>query len=174
MARLTPAEAVALLEAEREVATRIAHRRKKLPTPANEAFDSELSFGQRVADLVATGAGSWTFIFVFLGALGAWMAWNATRGDAAVDPFPFILLNLMLSCVAALQAPVIMMSQNRQAARDRLHADLDYEVNVRAEAEIFELKAQMDDLRRQQWGALLAMQKEQLELLRKIADDAAP
>ncbi len=120
--------------------------------------------------MVATGAGSWTFIFLFLGALAAWMVWNAARGGAALDPFPFILLNLMLSCVAALQAPVIMMSQNRQAARDRLHADLDYEVNVRAEAEIFELKAEMDNLRRQQWGALLAMQKEQLELLRKLAD----
>ncbi len=103
------------------------------PSP-NESFDEQLTLGQRVADRVAAFGGSWTFIGLFLLFMFGWMAWNTEL--AHIDPFPFILLNLMLSCVAALQAPVIMMSQNRQAAKDRHDADVDHEVNLRAEAQL--------------------------------------
>ena len=112
-------------------------------------YPSQMTFGERLADRVATFGGSWTFIGLFLGAMVIWIVINS-RG-AAVDPFPFILLNLMLSCLAALQAPVIMMSQNRQSAKDRLDAQHDYEVNLKAEMEIVALHFKMDELREKQF-----------------------
>jgi uncharacterized membrane protein len=115
--------------AEQKLLDALRERAIRVPPHPNEVVEKERTFGERVADLVAESAGSWTFIFVFLSALGLWIAWNHTEGSTAFDPFPFILLNLLLSCVAALQAPVIMMSQNRQAKRDRVHADLDYQIN---------------------------------------------
>src|SRR5690606_23754192 len=110
-------------------------RRGSAPVDPNRSFDAQLSIGERLADRVAAFGGSWTFIGLFLTAMIVWMAINQ-RLARPFDPFPFILLNLMLSCLAALQAPVIMMSQNRQAAKDRSDARLDYEVNVRAEVQI--------------------------------------
>jgi uncharacterized membrane protein len=159
-----------LVEAEKALAARLKVRRTPNPPP-DDVLDAKLTFGQRVADRVAMLAGSWTFIFSFLALLVLWMVVNIWKGADAADPYPFILLNLMLSCIAALQAPVIMMSQNRQADRDRLQVKLDYEVNVRAEAEIAELKQAMDELQRRQWATLLAMQHEQLTILRRMADD---
>ena len=106
--------------------------------------EEALTLGERVADRVASFGGSWTFIFLFLAAMAAWIALNDSAG--AFDPYPFILLNLILSCLAALQAPVIMMSQNRQVAKDRLQAQHDYEVNLKAEMEIIGLHAKLDDL----------------------------
>lgn len=105
-------------------------------------------FGDRVADQVAAFGGSWTFIFSFGGVLVAWVLLNVLvlRG-AAPDPYPFVFLNLILSTVAAFQAPVIMMSQNRQAAKDREAAAHDYEVNLKAEIEIMRLHEKLDDLR---------------------------
>ena len=99
------------------------------PGDPNLAFDQQLTFGQRVADRVASFGGSWAFIGMFLTGMFAWMAINGDL-QRPFDPYPYILLNLILSCVAALQAPVIMMSQNRQNARDRVDARNDYEVNV--------------------------------------------
>lgn len=110
----------------------------------NKEFDETLSFGQRMADHVAAFGGSWAFIGLFSAILVVWIIGNVLVVRAqkhAFDPYPFILLNLVLSTLAALQAPVIMMSQNRQSAKDRLDAQHDYEINVKAETEIEELRA---------------------------------
>lgn len=111
----------------------------------NEEEEERLTFGQRIADRVASFGGSWTFIIFFGFVLVAWMSINAyVLAGNAFDPFPFILLNLALSALAALQAPVIMMSQNRQAAKDRLKADLEYQVNLKAELEVAQLHNKVD------------------------------
>ena len=102
------------------------------------------TLGERVADKIAKVAGSWSFIFLFIGFLAAWIIANALLLQAAYDPYPFILLNLFLSCVAALQAPVIMMSQNRQEEKDRLRAENDYKINLKSELIIEDLHAKLD------------------------------
>ena len=133
----------------------------------NVAFDQQLTFGQRVADRVATFGGSWAFIGIFLTGMLAWMTINGDQ-QHPFDPYPYILLNLILSCVAALQAPVIMMSQNRQNARDRIDARSDYEVNLRAELQIVALHAKLDAAREQEWARiaeLMAVQVEKIGLI---------
>ena len=135
-----------------------------------EAAETEIrTFGQRLADKIAEFGGSWTFILLFLGALAGWVVLNTIilleRGST-FDPYPYILLNLFLSMLASLQAPVIMMSQNRQAAKDRQDAANDYEVNLKAEIEIRRLHEKLDELREKQWEALVQMQREQIELLK--------
>jgi len=113
----------------------------------NDQAAEQLTTGQRIADKVATFGGSWTFILSFCGFLAVWVAFNTLwLARDAFDPYPYILLNLFLSMLAALQAPVIMMSQNRQSATDRMKADLDYEVNLRAELEVAQLHRKMDHL----------------------------
>ena len=124
---------------ERGLITRYLRRAPTSMDP-DQALEMELTFGQRVADKVASFGGSWTFIGWFLVTLVGWMALNEDLGKP-FDPYPFILLNLILSCLAAIQAPVILMSQNRQATRDRLEARRDYETNLRAELEIMALHA---------------------------------
>lgn len=139
----------------------------------NQEFDNQLTLGQRVADKVAVFGGSWTFIFLFAGILVAWVVLNSVilaRQHAAFDPYPYILLNLFLSMTAAIQAPVIMMSQNRQAAKDRLDAAHDYEINLKAEMEISALQEKLDDLREQRWVELVAMQQEQIRLLQQLLE----
>ena len=136
----------------------------------NVAFEERMTFGQRVADQVAQFGGSWTFIGTFLLAMMVWIIIN-TELRKPFDVYPFILLNLILSCLAALQAPVIMMSQNRQAAKDRLMAATDYEVNLRAEVEIQSLHARFDQLRERDWAELVTMQQRQIELLEGIVRD---
>jgi uncharacterized membrane protein len=133
-----------LEERERRV---LAHllMRKPIARDINEQLEKEATFGQRIADRVAALGGSWTFIFAFLAMMLVWMLFNLEK-TKPFDPYPFILLNLVLSCLAALQAPVIMMSQNRQNARDRLDARHDYEVNMKAELEIERLHARIDEL----------------------------
>jgi uncharacterized membrane protein len=114
----------------------------------NELSDEKMTVGERVADMVARFGGSWTFIIWFGVFLGAWMLVNTAWLLAAPpDPFPYIFLNLILSCLAALQAPVIMMSQNRQASKDRLQADQDYAVNIKAEFAIQQLHRKVDEMR---------------------------
>ena len=111
----------------------------------NVEEEERLTFGQRVADKVATFGGSWTFIILFGAVLAVWVVVNTFVLIAhPFDPYPYILLNLFLSMLAALQAPVIMMSQNRQASKDRLKADLDYEVNLKAELEVAQLHSKVD------------------------------
>jgi len=155
-----------LSDLERRVLTRMLRRRPGADDP-NRVFDAKLTFGQRVADRVATFGGSWTFIGLFLVSLVVWLIVNEELARP-FDAYPFILLNLVLSCVAALQAPVIMMSQNRMAAKDRLDARSDYEVNLRAEMEIMGLHAKLDEVRDRDWAEFLALQREQLDALQRI------
>jgi CRP/FNR family cyclic AMP-dependent transcriptional regulator len=124
--------------------------RRGVPNP-NEVADEQETFGERVADGVARFGGSWVFIFFFGGVLLTWVAINTilirSVGKEPFDPYPFILLNLFLSMLAAIQAPVIMMSQNRQDSRDRIRSELDYQVNLKAELEIMQLHEKFDRLR---------------------------
>ena len=140
------------------------------PTDPNARIEEQLSLGDRVADQVARFGGSWRFIGLFMLGMLIWMIIN-TELKTPFDPFPFILLNLCLSCVAAMQAPVIMMSQNRQAMKDRIMATNDYEVNLRAELQIQELHARFDELRERDWSALVEMQRHQIELLERIVHE---
>jgi len=151
---------------ERLVFERLVKRGKPLRDP-NQQFEEQMTFGQRVADRVASYGGSWTFIGTFLLLMLVWMILN-TETSVRWDPYPFILLNLCLSCLAALQAPVIMMSQNRQAAKDRLDARNDYEVNLRSEADIQGLHAKLDTQRAVDWPALLEIQQRQIRMLEDI------
>lgn len=153
-------------EVDRRIFSKLLHR-EPVARDAADAFAEQLSFGDRLADRVASFGGSWTFIWLFLSSMAAWMLANQESAEP-FDPFPFILLNLVLSCVAALQAPVIMMSQNRQAAKDRLEAHHDYEVNLKAELEILALHTKLDELRDQHLRDLTALQEQQLTLLRRI------
>jgi uncharacterized membrane protein len=155
-----------LPERERRVLHRIANR-LHISENVNNVFDGKTTFGARLADRVSAFGGSWPFIIVFCTALLAWVSLNLVllRSDRAFDPYPFIFLNLLLSMLAALQAPVIMMSQNRQAAKDRLAAAHDYEINLKAELEIMSLHEKMDNLRQQQLAQLLSNQQEQIKLL---------
>jgi uncharacterized membrane protein len=122
--------------------------------------------GQRLADRVAAFGGSWRFIIVFAGVLFLWIAVNSVALIVRpFDPYPFIFLNLVLSCLAAIQAPVIMMSQIRQEARDRLHAMHDYQVNLKAELEIRHLHQKIDHLLTHQWERLVEIQEIQMELI---------
>lgn len=114
-----------------------AHERKVISTDVNAAFSADASFGERIADSIARIGGSWSFIIAFFVFLVAWTVINTIiLVSGAFDPYPFVFLNLILSMLAAIQAPIIMMSQNRQAERDRFEAAKDYEVNLKAELEV--------------------------------------
>jgi uncharacterized membrane protein len=129
------------------------------------------TLGDRWADTVAEFGGSWTFIGIFAGVLVVWMAVNIAEGAArAFDPYPFILLNLVLSSLAAVQAPVIMMSQRRQESKDRLRAQNDYQVNLKAELEIRHLHEKLDHILTRQWDRLAEIQRIQIELLEELSD----
>ncbi len=131
---------------EQKVLRRIAAR-TAIASNFNERYDQQLSFGERVADRVAAFGGSWSFIIIFSVVIVLWVIANAWLMTRPADPYPFVFLNLILSMLAAIQAPVIMMSQNRQAAKDRLEAAHDYEVNLKAELEILSLHEKVDDIR---------------------------
>ena len=142
----------------------------------NREFRETRNFGEQMSDRIATFGGSWTFILLFIGVLITWALLNTKLLGPrlpAFDPYPFIFLNLLLSMVAALQAPVIMMSQNRAAQRDRIEAKNDYVVNLKAELEIRELHEKLDVLREAQWADLVQMQQEQLRLLQGLLSDGA-
>lgn len=128
-----------------------------------------LSRGQQVADKVAAFGGSWTFIISFGVVLVSWIAVNIILATRAFDPYPFILLNLVLSCLAAIQAPVIMMSQNRQEEKDRQRAENDYLVNLKAEIEVRNLHQKMNLLMEEQFQTLLEIKRYQTELLEELA-----
>jgi uncharacterized membrane protein len=131
----------------------------------NQEFREQLSLGEKISDKVAEFGGSWKFIILFLAVLFLWITINSLVFlFKPIDPYPYILLNLMLSCIAALQAPVIMMSQNRQETKDRLRSKQDYQVNLKAELEIRSLHEKIDHLIFKQWHRLLEIQKIQLEL----------
>jgi len=161
-----------LTKREQDMIRRILQR-SHVSRNINKDFDEQLTFGQRLADRVASFGGSWTFILIFGAILIFWVVLNSVvlaRYNQAFDPYPYILLNLFLSMLASIQAPIIMMSQNRQAAKDRLDAAHDYEINLKAELEIASLHAKMDELREKQWADLVAMQQEQINLLMKLLE----
>jgi CRP/FNR family cyclic AMP-dependent transcriptional regulator len=134
----------------------------------NELMEDAYTFGDRLADRIAQFGGSWAFLICFAVTLFLWMALNSLESIwHPFDPFPFIFLNLVLSCLAAIQAPVIMMSQNRQATKDRLQADLDYQVNLKAELQIRSLHLKIDELRTTEVHDFLELQREQLSIQRE-------
>jgi uncharacterized membrane protein len=135
----------------------------------DEALQSALTKGQRLADRIAAAGGSWRFITSFAIVLFLWIGTNTiVLISRPFDPYPFILLNLVLSCLAAIQAPVIMMSQNRQEARDRLQARRDYQINLKAELEIRHLHQKIDHLLSHQWERLVEIQEIQMELISEV------
>jgi len=135
----------------------------------NIEFDRKLTLGERLADKMAEYAGSWRFIGIFFGVLLLWIALNSiVLIWRPFDPYPFILLNLILSCIAAVQAPIIMMSQNRQELRDRLRSEYDYRVNLKAELEIRHLHEKIDHLLINQWQRLLEIQEMQMDLMEEL------
>jgi uncharacterized membrane protein len=147
--RLLQGEVEKLPAEEREIVERFIANRRVSRNIVQE-YERSAGLGERVADKVAEVGGSWAFIITFLLCLVVWMAINSfVLAKGAFDPYPYILLNLCLSCVAAIQAPIIMMSQNRQAAKDRLEARLDYETNLRAEAQIEGLHEKIELLQAQ-------------------------
>ena len=160
----------ALPEREQRV---VKHYSERLPISrnTNQEFETTLTFGQRLADKVATFGGSWTFIIIFGAILLSWVLLNSfllARRNDSFDPYPYILLNLFLSMLAAIQAPIILMSQNRQSVKDRLDAAHDYEVNLKAELEILGLHEKIDELRESKWTELIMMQQEQIGLLTQL------
>lgn len=129
-------------------------------------FEQKWSFGERLADRIATFGGSWAFLIYFGVFLFIWIGMNSlVLLWRSLDPYPFIFLNLVLSCLAAIQAPIIMMSQNRQEAKDRIRSQHDYQVNLKAELEIRHLHEKVDHLLSHQWERLVQIQELQLELL---------
>tara|TARA_R110002073_G_scaffold230669_1_gene391800 strand:- start:3508 stop:4098 length:591 start_codon:yes stop_codon:yes gene_type:complete len=159
-----------LTKTERRVLDRIAERRQ-ISKNLNRTDEECSTFGERMADRVAEFGGSWVFIGIFAAVLFGWiggnLALNLLQTDA-FDPYPFIFLNLILSMLAAVQAPIIMMSQNRQAAKDRAAAAHDYEVNLKAELEIMELHDKLDGVRQSQLTSLLQQQGRQIELIEAL------
>jgi uncharacterized membrane protein len=150
--RLLRSGAEDLTSRERSILTRIA-RRLHVTLNVNQVFDEQLSFGERLSDRISAFGGSWPFIILFGSVLVVWIVLNTVLlAHRAFDPYPFILLNLVLSMLAAIQAPVIMMSQNRQASKDRLAASHDYEVNLKSELEIMRVHDKLDDVAAQTPG----------------------
>jgi uncharacterized membrane protein len=160
-------------EREKKVAHHLAAR-THIARNVVQDFSERMTFGQRLADKVAGFGGSWTFISIFALVLIIWILLNSfilIRYNKSFDPYPYILLNLFLSMLAAIQAPIILMSQNRQAYKDRLSAEHDYEVNLKAEFEIMALHEKIDLLRDKQWSELISIQQEQLMLLSRLIKD---
>ena len=164
---LLEAERGELTSLEKEVVDSMSSQ-DLLVTDQEREFAAGLSFGQRLADRIAGFGGSWTFLILFAVVMVGWMLLNTGWLQQRFDPFPFILLNLVLSCLAAVQAPVIMMSQNRQEARDRSQARHDYQVNLKAELEIRQLHQKVDHLLSRQWERLVEIQQVQLELMNEL------
>ena len=152
---------------EHAAVEKILHRSKQQARAESEQW----SFGPRMADKVASFGGSWTFILLFGGFLIAWVLLNSIMlpmmlaDKEGFDPYPYILLNLFLSMLAAIQAPIIMMSQNRQAVNDRQSAAEDFEINLKAEMEILSLHEKVDELRIEKWEHLLQIQQDQIRML---------
>jgi uncharacterized membrane protein len=140
-----------------------------LSNDITKQFEKKLTFGERLSDHIASFGGSWKFISLFGAVLIFWIVLNAALLiNRGFDPYPFILLNLILSCLAAIQAPIIMMSQNRAETRDRLRSENDYKINLKAELEIRHLHEKIDHLLRRQYNRLFEIQQIQIELLEEI------
>jgi uncharacterized membrane protein len=163
-----------LSKQEKHVAHHITER-TPISTNVIQDYSEQLTFGQRMADKVASFGGSWAFIIIFMIVLVGWIVLNSfiliKLRNGSFDPYPYIFLNLILSMLAAIQAPIIMMSQNRQAYKDRLSAEHDYEVNLKSELEIIALHEKVDSLKQEQWRELISIQEEQLKLLSQLVED---
>jgi uncharacterized membrane protein len=160
----------ALDERAKNVALFIAQR-KHIARDSAKELDAAMTRGQRAADAVAAFGGSWVFITCFIAIMIVWVGLNSlilAKYSKTFDPYPYILLNLFLSMLAAIQAPIILMAQNRQSYKDRMSAEHDYEINLKAELEIMLLHEKVDILRDQQWTELLNIQKEQTEALKNL------
>lgn len=145
--------------------------REAMTEDPNRKLDEQATFGGRLADRVASFGGSWMFISLFGLALVGWVLLNTEiLGQTAFDPYPYIFLNLMLSMLAAIQAPIILMSQNRQAVKDRQMAAYDYEINLKAEVEIMALHEKMDMLRSEQLATLIEQQQRHFDLLTQMIE----
>jgi len=146
------------------------HQHEILSSNIEKQFERKLTFGERLSDRIAEFGGSWKFLITFGTVIVVWIGANVVLlAIKPFDPYPFILLNLILSCLAAVQAPVIMMSQNRAEARDRLRAENDYKINLKAELEIRHLHEKIDHLLRKQYNRLFEIQQIQIELLEEIS-----
>jgi uncharacterized membrane protein len=155
---------------EQEVVNSI-QAQQVLATNIDEEFEQEWTIGERMADRIANFGGSWTFLIFFAIFISAWITMNSiVFFSRQIDPYPYILLNLLLSCLAAIQAPIIMMSQNRQEVKDRLRSQHDYQVNLKAELEIRHLHEKIDHLLSRQWERLVQIQEIQLDLLSELQD----
>ncbi len=144
-------------------------RHETLASNIDDEYEKTFTLGERLADRLADFGGSWNFIIIFAAVLLGWIVLNtAVLVARPFDPYPFIFLNLILSCLAAIQAPVIMMSQNRQEAKDRRRSEHDYQINLKAELEIRHLHEKLDHLLSRQWERLVAIQQVQLDLLAEI------
>ena len=175
-ARLLGAPYASLDERTQKVARHVAERRH-IARNLSKEFGAASTRGARAADAVARFGGSWVFIGLFAMTMVVWVAlnsWILVKHDTTFDPYPYILLNLFLSMLAAIQAPIILMSQNRQSEKDRANAEHDYEVNLKAELEIMLLHDKLDLLREGQWRELLALQSEQLKLLQDLLRKMSP
>jgi len=171
--RLFRSEFEKLTESEKHV---IHHISERTPISTNVVQDlsEQMTLGQKMADRVASFGGSWIFISIFMCVMVIWVLLNSViliRLGGSFDPYPYIFLNLVLSMLAAVQAPIILMSQNRQAYKDRRSAEHDYEVNLKAELEIIGLHEKIDTLREGQWQELISMQQKQLSLLSQVVAD---
>ena len=154
---------------ERQVVESLA-REETIARDTESTWNRRRTTGERISDFVAEFGGSWGFIISFFAVLLGWIGFNAWASTRSVfDPYPFILLNLVLSCLAAIQAPIIMMSQKRQEAKDRLRAENDFRVNLKAEFEIRHLHEKLDHLINQQWQRLAEIQQIQLEIMEDLA-----
>jgi uncharacterized membrane protein len=151
-------------EIEKQVAESLATH-ETLAENVEEEFSAKRTVGEILSDGLAQFGGSWMFLIVFAAFLAIWMLYNSFRGGAAFDPYPYILLNLILSTIAAVQAPIIMMSQRRQEEKDRLRSLNDYRVNLKAELEIRHLHEKIDHLINKQWQRLAEIQSLQLDKL---------
>ncbi len=171
--RLLQIEPEKLTAQERKVLTKLASR-PRISEDINTTYSGQMTFGDRLADSVAAFGGSWTFIILFFIILMAWVTTNTVLlgSTKAFDPYPFIFLNLVLSMLAAIQAPIIMMSQNRQSAKDRLVAGHDYEINLKAELEILALHEKLDDVRQEKLVILMKQQAEQMKILAQLLKNA--
>ncbi|TAK57716.1 MAG: DUF1003 domain-containing protein [Bacteroidetes bacterium] len=166
--KIRPSVALTMMEV---IADRLRSTNEKMEQMTtrnlNEEIEQRMNVGDRLADVIARIIGSWKFIIIFTGSLVLWVILNSFILIVnPIDKFPFTFLNLMLSCVAALQAPVIMMSQNRQAAKDRVSAELDYQINKKAEMQIQSLHVKIDELRASEIRELCQLQREYMGMLK--------
>jgi uncharacterized membrane protein len=170
--KLFKSEYEKLTEQEKHVAHHITQR-TPISTNIVQDYSEQMTLGQKMADQVAAFGGSWAFITIFMCVMVIWIILNSyilIRIGTTFDPYPYIFLNLILSMIAAIQAPIILMSQNRQAYKDRLSAEHDYEVNLKAELEIIGLHEKVDSLKEEQWKNLISLQQEQLRLLSQLVE----